>query len=48
MVIIPYMCAVYIEQIYPDHYIPIPPFSALPFFKQCLVGFIMLSSYVYM
>jgi hypothetical protein len=45
-VIIPYMCTVYLEQVHPLHYIPIPPPS--PSFRQGLVGFIMLSLNVHM
>jgi hypothetical protein len=40
IVIITYMHTVYFGQVHPLHYISIPPPC---FFKQCLVGFIMLS-----
>jgi hypothetical protein len=43
IVIIPYMCTVYFEHVYSSIIFPSHP---LPF-KQCLVGFIMLLSYVY-
>jgi hypothetical protein len=38
IVITPYMCAVYLEQVHPLHYISIPPFpsTSKKFFKKCL------------
>jgi hypothetical protein len=37
----------YFEQVYPIYYIHLTPIP-LPPFKSILVGFIMLSSYIYM
>jgi hypothetical protein len=48
IVIIQHMGAVYLEQLHPLHYIPVllPPLPCS--FKQCLVVFVTLSSYVHM
>jgi hypothetical protein len=43
--IIPYMCTVHLEQVHPFCYISIPCLSFPHLFKQCLVGFITLTSY---
>jgi hypothetical protein len=48
IVIIPYMHTVYLEHIPLLHYVPISPLLLPPSFKQCLLGFVMLSSYTYM
>jgi hypothetical protein len=42
IVMIPYMCTVCLEQVHPSILLP---FS--PLFKQCFVGFITLSSYIF-
>jgi hypothetical protein len=48
IVIFSCMHTMYFEQIHPLHYISILSSSAPPLSGQCLVGFIMLSSYVHM
>jgi hypothetical protein len=46
-VVTPHMYTVYFGQVYRLRYISIPPPLLSPFFKQRLVGLIMMSSYVH-
>jgi hypothetical protein len=46
-VVIVYMHTVFFEQVHPLHYISISSSLLFPFFKQCLVGFCILSMHIY-
>jgi hypothetical protein len=47
IVVIVYMHTVFFEQVHPLHYISISSSLLFPFFKQCLVGFCILSMHIY-